>query len=281
MTNSSNSSFVAVVKVKKFLTFKDVYFEESSTHLPISMEVEVVEICKGKENRKTLIVWGSPGHLCRQYLSVFREGNFYVIAFLPAPETKNDYTLSSCGTNFLAVDNDQSLVTGDIGINDRKSETISLLELKAAITKQKKTIYRFDESAFIDGCGNFGLQKKSIDNRHELRVHVDSDSLSSTRIYKVSDTLKFIKIELREYPQENGFIERLCTDVGPAHDKEPNVYLAVSGTVIINMSPIKDNYGRFRVSVTLINIELKDMNNKYINLPTERFDDIRVGWLAG
>ena len=47
------------------------------------MEVEITEVYKGTESRKNVTVWGDPGHLCRPYLSTFKEGEFYVIAFNP------------------------------------------------------------------------------------------------------------------------------------------------------------------------------------------------------
>jgi pyruvate carboxylase len=51
---SPNSDLVALVKVNQYLTFKDIY--DSPT--PMSMEVEVIEVFKGVENRKKVKVWG-------------------------------------------------------------------------------------------------------------------------------------------------------------------------------------------------------------------------------
>ena len=47
----------------------------------MSMEVEILDIYKGTEERKSVTVWGDPGHLCRPYLSTFKEGGNYIIAF--------------------------------------------------------------------------------------------------------------------------------------------------------------------------------------------------------
>ena len=75
---SPNTQLISLIKVTKFLTFKDIYGEKT----PMSMEVEIIETYKGIESRKTIIVWGDPGHLCRPYLSTFKEGQYYVIAFI-------------------------------------------------------------------------------------------------------------------------------------------------------------------------------------------------------
>src|SRR6187455_1998006 len=90
---SKETSFIALIKVSKYLTFKDIYGEKT----PMSMEVELIETYKGKEERKTFKVWGDPGNLCRPYLNKFKEGQYYVIAFSPASEDKNDYSISICG----------------------------------------------------------------------------------------------------------------------------------------------------------------------------------------
>ena len=73
------TTLVALVKVTKFLTFKNIY----NSKTPMSMEVEIIDIYKGAESRKTITVWGDPGNLCRPYLDTFKEGQAYVIAFHP------------------------------------------------------------------------------------------------------------------------------------------------------------------------------------------------------
>jgi len=68
---------VALIKVTKYLTFDTIY----NKIIPMSMEVEVINKYKGKETRKTFTVWGDNGILCRPYLSEFKEGMYYIIAF--------------------------------------------------------------------------------------------------------------------------------------------------------------------------------------------------------
>jgi hypothetical protein len=130
------SKFVALVKVTKFLSYKDIYKDKT----PMSMEIEVIETYKGTETRKTLTVWGDNGVLCRPYLSHFKVGQYYVIAFYQGSdgskghvhekETPNDYVISICGDYWLKADIKNRIATGSI--TDKKSE-IGLDELKTKL----------------------------------------------------------------------------------------------------------------------------------------------------
>ncbi|HEY6435320.1 MAG TPA: hypothetical protein VIY47_01905 [Ignavibacteriaceae bacterium] len=132
------TQFVALVKVIKYLTFKDIYGHKT----PMSMEVEIIDTYKGLEERKIITVWGDPGHLCRPYLSTFKEGEYYVIAFFPGHpnsghenEKVTDYSVSNCGAFWLTVDYEKQTALGDIDSEDRKSQSFSLSSLKFALKK--------------------------------------------------------------------------------------------------------------------------------------------------
>ncbi|WP_369997112.1 hypothetical protein [Winogradskyella sp.] len=132
---SPNSDLVALVKINKYLTFKDIY--DSPT--PMSMEVEILEVFKGVENRETVIVWGDVGHLCRPYLNQFSVDSLYVIAFQKGEkgsefghlnETENDYSISNCGEYWLKINSESNTIinklrsfydrTNDLTPNDFK-----------------------------------------------------------------------------------------------------------------------------------------------------------------
>jgi hypothetical protein len=121
---------VAMVKVTRFLTFKDI----SGTPTPMSMEVEITEIIKGKNDRKKIIVWGDPGNLCRPYLSVFKEDGYYAIAFISAgkvgEEKQTDYAISDCGAYWLTANKENATVTGDIDSKEQSASTMSISNLK-------------------------------------------------------------------------------------------------------------------------------------------------------
>jgi len=132
------TKLIALAKVTKHLTFKDIYGDKT----PMSMEVELIEIYKGVESRKTVTVWGDPGHLCRPYLSTFKEGEYYLIAFNQGypnngheNEKVTDYSISNCGAFWLTVDIENKIALGDIDSKDRKSQVISLSSIKSKLEK--------------------------------------------------------------------------------------------------------------------------------------------------
>lgn len=96
---------VALIKVTRYLTFK----QSQNREIPLSMEVEIIDMYKGAETRKTVTVWGDNGYLCRPYLSQFSIGKYYVMAFYKAQddtnvnEEKTAYAISNCGEFWLPV----------------------------------------------------------------------------------------------------------------------------------------------------------------------------------
>jgi len=127
------TKLVALIKVTRYLTFKDVYDEPT----PMSMEVEVIDIYKGQETRKTITVWGDNGALCRPYLSRFDIGKYYVIAFdegsdktainANKDEKKTDYAISICGDYWLVADSEGKTAFGAV---TNKMNQIQLSDLK-------------------------------------------------------------------------------------------------------------------------------------------------------
>jgi hypothetical protein len=132
------TKLVALVKITKFLSFKDM----DGANVPMSMEVEIIQKYKGVELRKKVIVWGDQGMLCRPYLSVFKESEYYVVALHPGltkggheKETANDFSISNCGAYWLSVDMKTSLASGDVKNTNKTIENISLKKLQSALNK--------------------------------------------------------------------------------------------------------------------------------------------------
>ena len=132
------TELVALVKVTKYLTFKYIYGKRT----PMSMEVEIIDVYKGKETRKTIIVWGDNGALCRPYLSEFDKGKYYVIAFYNGLnvsefthvyEKPTDYSISNCGEYWLKVDIKKQIAIGDLIERDTQIQ-IKLTDLKEQLT---------------------------------------------------------------------------------------------------------------------------------------------------
>lgn len=138
LTVAPKSKFVALVKVNKYLTYKDIYDKP----MPMSMEVEVeiIEIFKGTERRKTVTVWGDNGILCRPYLNRFAVGNYYVISFentggrgLASPEEKpTDYAISICGDYWLEADIKSGMANGSVS---KELSRISFVDLRRRLAK--------------------------------------------------------------------------------------------------------------------------------------------------
>lgn len=135
LTVVPKTNFVALIKVTKYLNYKDIGDKE----IPTSMEVEIIDIYRGNEVRKNVTVWGDNGILCRPYLSSFDIGKYYVIAFYPGSENsglteKNekaiDYSISICGNFWLDVDINSQIATG--AVSD-KQNNIKLADIKAKL----------------------------------------------------------------------------------------------------------------------------------------------------
>ena len=85
------------------------------------MEVEIVKVYYGQETRKTVIVWGDSGNLCRPYLSIFKIDNYYVIAFeQDSKENASEYAISNCGDYWLTADNEKKVATGAVSKSQYK-----------------------------------------------------------------------------------------------------------------------------------------------------------------
>src|ERR1035437_1827445 len=133
LTVAPKTDLIALVKVTKYLTFKDIYGKQT----PTSMEVEIIDTYKGKETRKKIIVWGDNGALCRPYLSTFDIGKYYVIAFYKGStpseinanqdEKTTDYSISVCGDYWLFVDKNLQYAIGAVSKKERK---LKLTELR-------------------------------------------------------------------------------------------------------------------------------------------------------
>jgi hypothetical protein len=137
LTVAPKAPLVALVKVKKYLTFREIYDAKT----PMSMEVEIIEVYKGTETRKTITVWGDNGILCRPYLSQFVAGKYYVIAFYKGSdgskghvhkdEKTTDYVISICGDYWLQADIKTQIATGAVA---EKQTQISFAELKEKLS---------------------------------------------------------------------------------------------------------------------------------------------------
>lgn len=126
LTVAPKSKLVALVKINRYLTFKNIY----DIPTPMSMEVEILKIFLGQETRKTVTVWGDNGALCRPYLNTFSIGNYYIIVFEQGSDSTEinankeekitDYAISICGDFWLTADYEKKVAEGAISKSQNK-----------------------------------------------------------------------------------------------------------------------------------------------------------------
>ncbi len=109
------AALIALIKVDNYVEFyEDRRFrKEQQKKFPLAMEVEIIDIFRGEENRKKVKVWGDNGQLCRPYINKFKMGSTWVIALFNGEkgtahkhEKSDDYYVSICGEYYVQVRND-------------------------------------------------------------------------------------------------------------------------------------------------------------------------------
>ena len=85
-----------------------VVLAEVRSYYRHSMDVALVEVLKGGEDRREIRVWGDSGALCRPYVTAFPRGTRWIFALKREPGTR-DYIISVCGEYWLEVRGDQAV----------------------------------------------------------------------------------------------------------------------------------------------------------------------------
>lgn len=163
LTVAPKSKLVALVKVNRYLTRKNIYDNPT----PMSMEVEIIKVYHGQETRKTVTVWGDNGKQCRPYLNIFNVDNYYVIAFeQDSKENSLEYAISNCGDYWLTADNEKKIAKGAVSKNQNQIVLIDLWEYFHGDKTKELTPTDFREIFQL----SFDLPKL------QQYFHVDTDS---------------------------------------------------------------------------------------------------------
>jgi len=85
-----------------------VVLAEVRSYYRHSMDVALVEVLKGGEDRREIRVWGDSGALCRPYVTAFPRGTRWIFALKREPGTR-DYIISVCGEYWLEARGDQAV----------------------------------------------------------------------------------------------------------------------------------------------------------------------------
>jgi len=139
-----NGPFLHVAKQTKLVVVirvKNYFHPGELSHMPMAMRVEVLEVLKGKEERKSIIVWGDNGWLCRPYVSQFKKDSVYVLAlneengkWEEEQENRKDYFVRSCGAFWLTADIVKRKVLGDINSTDKSSQSMTIEKLRSELS---------------------------------------------------------------------------------------------------------------------------------------------------
>lgn len=140
---NENTKLIAKVKVRRYLTYFDS--PHGDTHVT-SIEVEIEEIYKGKEERKKIIINGSSGWQCLEYLSQFSINGAYLIAVSEA--TNSEYNLSNCGEYWLSIRNGDAHGRIAEGVETMRLENLKN-EIQKTQSSQSILSFNFAENFFI------------------------------------------------------------------------------------------------------------------------------------
>jgi len=115
-----------------------------------SMDVQVIEVIKGTEDRKTIRIWGDNGALCRPYVSGFPTGTTWLFAvsalptktvgeqlrfsseegFISSSDNK-EYAISICGEFWLKVRHEEAIGRITVDHHSKLMERVPLKEIIA------------------------------------------------------------------------------------------------------------------------------------------------------
>ncbi|HLP11651.1 MAG TPA: hypothetical protein VK177_06920 [Flavobacteriales bacterium] len=84
---------------------------DKDVDIDVKMEVEIMNVFKGKETRKKIMIWGDNGMQCRPYVSAFKKDAVYYIAMNKMNDV--DYYISVCGEYYLKVKNGKVKMQGN------------------------------------------------------------------------------------------------------------------------------------------------------------------------
>jgi hypothetical protein len=119
------------------------YLSNTNQEYYQSIKVEVIELIKGKEERKNFEIYGSDGSDCRGSIHLFKINKIYIFGIYKSQKTEysqpnedeNDYAIGGCSEKWLDYFPETNKVKGYIkGKNSRKMRKYSYEKLLKKIT---------------------------------------------------------------------------------------------------------------------------------------------------
>jgi len=98
------------------------------------MDVVIIEVLKGGDDRREIRVWGDSGALCRPYVTAFPRGSRWIFALKRLGEpTARDYAISVCGEYWLEIRGDQAVGRMTVAEHGGTKESAPLVDMLAWI----------------------------------------------------------------------------------------------------------------------------------------------------
>jgi hypothetical protein len=141
---SKTSDLVILFKVVSYDDYFTLFPQLPDPKRPMSINVEIIEIIRGTETRKSIKIFGDNGFLCRSSIRHLEIGKYYIAALHKTIdyewdygiiETKNDFSISACGEYLVNIDKNLKVVTGRIRESDKNSKKIKYEDLKRIINE--------------------------------------------------------------------------------------------------------------------------------------------------
>ncbi|MGV3560735.1 T9SS type A sorting domain-containing protein [Larkinella arboricola] len=127
---------------------------EVRDHEAHGMDVKVLEVLNGSEEKSVIRVWGDPGFMCRLYTNGFKKGDKLVLILHRIDnanyedERNGDYSLNGCGTYVLREDKS---ITGRITASDKEMSSRQFYrELERILDKNRPDMARVYPSPVVD-----------------------------------------------------------------------------------------------------------------------------------
>lgn len=127
---------------------------EVRDHKAHGMDVKVLEVLNGSEEKSVIRVWGDPGFMCRLYTHGFKKGDKLVLILQRIDdayyedERAGDYSLNGCGTFVLRED---KTVTGRITASEKEMSSKQFYgELDKILDKNRPDLARIFPNPVVD-----------------------------------------------------------------------------------------------------------------------------------
>lgn len=119
------------------------YLIQKNQEFIISIKVEIIELIKGKEKKKTIEIFGSDGSDCRAATHDFKKDDIYIFSLFKTIKSEynqpneNDYYIDGCSENILQFVPEHNEVYGVIKgkLSSGKNRKYSYEKLKSKISK--------------------------------------------------------------------------------------------------------------------------------------------------